>query len=98
MWKKLRIKLYHIKNSIKYFFKRNLDTSELYRCSILTEGGYMSHKTYENIFKRECKWFEIIAKEWIEINRDKIKKLLQSQDWYINRCNLKFDLLLNILS
>lgn len=55
MRKKLRIKLYHIKNSIKYFFKRNLDTSELYRCSILTEGGYMSHKTYENIIKRECK-------------------------------------------
>ena len=41
---------------------------------------------------------EISVKEWIEINRDKIKKLLQNQDWYIKRCNLKFDLLLNIFS
>lgn len=32
------------------------------------------------------------------MNRDKIKKLLQSQDWYTKRCNLKFDLLLNIFS
>lgn len=32
------------------------------------------------------------------MNRDKIKKLLQSQEWYIKRYNLKFDLLLNIFS
>ena len=51
----LRRKLYRIKNSIKYFFKRNLNTSELYHCSLLTEGGYMSKKTYEKIIKRECK-------------------------------------------
>lgn len=47
-------KYYHIKNSIKYFFKRNLNTSELYKCSKLAEGGYMSQKTYTNIIKREC--------------------------------------------
>lgn len=51
----LRKRLYHIKNSIKYFFKRNLDTSELYRCFVLTEGGYMSKKTYEKIIKRKCR-------------------------------------------
>lgn len=51
---RLKKKYYHIKNSIKYFFKRNLNTSELYRCSILTEGGYMSKNTYKKIIKKEC--------------------------------------------
>lgn len=44
---------YQTKNSIKYFFKRNLNTSELDRCFSLAEGGYMSWKTYQNIIKRE---------------------------------------------
>lgn len=54
---KRRIKriLYNIKNSVKYFFKRGLDTSELFYCASLTEGGYMSKKTYEKIIKREYK-------------------------------------------
>lgn len=55
MIRSLRKKLYHIRNSIKYFFKRNLDKSELHRCSVLTEGGYMSKKTYKKIIKRECR-------------------------------------------
>lgn len=55
MRRDLRRKLYHIKNSIKYLFKRNLDTSELWHCASLLEGGYMSKKTYGRIIKRECK-------------------------------------------
>ena len=51
----IKRKLYNIKNSIKYFFKRDLDINELFHCASLTEGGYMSQKTYEKTIRREYK-------------------------------------------
>lgn len=54
MKKKMKKAFYQTKNAIKYFFKRNLKNSELYKCSRLTEGGYMNKRTYERIIKKEC--------------------------------------------
>lgn len=48
----MKKKLYQIKNAIKYFFKRNTNTEELYKCNSLYEGGYMSKKTYEKILNK----------------------------------------------
>lgn len=49
MKKKMKKAFYQTKNAIKYFFKRNLKNSELYKCSRLTEGGYMNKRTYEEL-------------------------------------------------
>ena len=48
------IRIFHIvKNSIKYFFKRDLDMMDVFNCATLTNSGHMSEKTYRKIIKRE---------------------------------------------
>lgn len=52
-------KYYHIKNSIKYYFKEDLNSEEIKKCKSLVDGGYMSKNTYCNILERENKIYKV---------------------------------------
>ena len=88
---KLKKIFYQIKNSVKYFFKRNLNARELDKCFSLAEGGYMSWKTYQNIIKRKSggivmikKLFRICVQSFKY--RRRLSKLYKTLDVLIEEC------------